>query len=91
MSDNTKRITARFQAQAWLNDYAIDVDPEGPTTWDVTEEIVAMGRDKALALKDNQYETDDLRFSRNAPEWVREWTGPFYICVEESIAMYFAS
>ena len=28
---------ARFTPQAWINDYAVDVDPEGPTDWELTD------------------------------------------------------
>jgi hypothetical protein len=81
-------ITARFHPQAWINDYAVEVDPEGPTTWDVTAEVIAMTETERNALKDDQYETDDLRFSVNAPKWIQEWSGPFYVEVVESIQQY---
>lgn len=81
----TKQIIAKFHPQAWINDYAFEVDPEGETTWDVTDEIVAMGEGAAMTLQDDQYNTDNLRFSKNAPKWVQEWSGPFYVEVSESI------
>lgn len=83
-----RRIIARFQPQAWIGDYAINVDPQGATEWDVTDEIVAMGRAQALTLRDDQYETDDLRHSKNAPRWIAEWSGPFYVTVQDSIAAF---
>jgi len=85
----SKRIVATFHPQAWVNDYAIEVDPEGETRWDVTDGIVAMGLLKALEIRDDCYTSDDLRFSDNAPDWVRNWTGPFYVAVEDSIMSYF--
>jgi hypothetical protein len=87
----TNRIVARFQPQAWINDYAMDVDPEGPDEWDVTDEILAMTPTQIAALRDDQYETDDLRFSKNAPAWVQEWSGPFYVAVRDSIDEYLAA
>jgi len=54
-----------------------------------TDEIVAMGREKALRLRDDQYNTDPLKDSTNAPEWVREWRGPFYVEVEEQVRSFF--
>jgi hypothetical protein len=84
-----KRIIARFQPQKWINDYAVNVSPNGPDTWDVTDEVLAMPREKAFALADDQYDTDNLRFSANAPKWIQEWSGPFYVSVSESIADYF--
>ncbi len=80
-----KRIIARFQPQAWMRGYAVNVDPEGETTWDVTDAIAAMGREAALALQDDQYETDDLRDLPAAPAWVRE-----YVMVQDSIQAYFS-
>ena len=41
MTDTLVRtcFQARFNPQAWVNDYAIDVDPQGPTTWDATDAV----------------------------------------------------
>jgi hypothetical protein len=30
------RIIAEFVPQAWQDDYAVEVDPEGETTWDAS-------------------------------------------------------
>ena len=30
------------------------------------------------AIQDDTYESDEFREHPNAPEWVREWAGPFY-------------
>mgnify|MGYP001597314909 CR=1 FL=1 len=56
-----KRIIAEFVPQAWVNDYAVTVDPEGETEFDVTDRIVAMGREAALKIKDDDYPSDHLR------------------------------
>lgn len=85
------RIIAAFHPQAWWNDYAMEVDPEGPTEFDVTDVILAMSRDDAEAIRDDQYESDDLRFAPSAPQWVRDWSGPFWIEVENAIGDYFAA
>jgi hypothetical protein len=90
MNQSKRKIIALFQPQAWQNNNAIDVDPEGETTFDVTDEILAMGKETALKLKDNRDESDALISAKNAPHWIREWSGPFYIVVENSIAAYFA-
>lgn len=86
-----KTIIARFHPQAWVNNYAIAVDPEGPTEFDVTAEIVAMGREAALAITDDDFKGDNLRFAAAAPQWVRNWSGPFYVEVAEAIAAYFGA
>ena len=80
-----KPILAKFYPQAWVNDYAIDVDPEGDTEWDATPEILAMTVADRIKLKDNSYETDDLQYGVNAPQWVANWSGPFYITVVDDI------
>jgi hypothetical protein len=66
---------AIFTPQAWVNDYSIQVDPEGPTEWEV--------EDEHLGLQPDTYESDELRDHPNAPAWVRDWSGPFYISVTE--------
>lgn len=84
-----RRLLVTFHPQAWQNDYAIAVDP-GPTQIDVTEEILAMGRDQALRLTDDSDESDTLRLARLAPDWVRDWAGPHAIECEDAIAEFFA-
>lgn len=64
-------MRVRFHPQAWVNDWAIGVDPQGETEWEVGE----ISDD----LEDDTYETDELRFHENAPQWVQDWAGPFYI------------
>lgn len=64
-----------FVPQAWMNDYAIEVDPEGETEWVVEADEIT----NPYMLVDDQYESDELRFSRNAPDWVQDWSGPFCV------------
>lgn len=82
-------VIAKFHPQVWINDHAVDADPEGETSFDVTEAIEAMGREKALLLDDNEYESDELRELPGAPAWVRDWSGPFWVEVKASIAEHF--
>ena len=84
----TQTFTARFFPEAWVNDYAVEVDPEGETSWDATEAVRddfdyfadLFGRDifGGESVVDND---DVLAADPNAPEWVREWRGPFTINV----------
>jgi hypothetical protein len=85
------RIIATFTPQAWVNDYAMSVDPNGPTTADLTDHIAAMGEAAMRELRDDDYDTDDLRHAPGAPAWWAEWSGPFYIAVADSIADYLAA
>ena len=85
------RFTAHFRPEAWVNDNAVTVDAEGPTEWDCTaylrlpenaatlQEVVEVLGD----VDDEWQDDDDLLFSDPAaPEWVRNWKGPFTITVE---------
>jgi len=65
-------LTATFKPEAWINDNAYEVDPQGETTWKID----------ADELEPDQSDLDYLRTSRNAPEWVRDWTGPFTVNLE---------
>lgn len=73
-------MTVRFHPQAWQNDYAVPVDPEGPTEWEPSSIYVRdlLARYGRVALEASTYESDELRHDPAAPEWVRNWSGPFY-------------
>ena len=62
--------TVTFRPQAWVNDYAVDVDAEGPDKFTVPNELVQN-------MKPNSYESDSLREHSNCPTWAKEWDGPF--------------
>lgn len=66
------KLHLRFHPQAWQNDYAIPVDPEGDTEW-------WSAFDGVVVPDDDTYESDDLRYLPGAPQWVTDWAGPFYI------------
>ena len=80
-----KRILAKFVPQAWINDYAIDVD-DGAVVFDCTEQIVEMGKEAAMQIRDDQYESDDLVPS----EILDRHSGPFRVEVQAAIQAYFA-
>jgi hypothetical protein len=71
-----KRIVATFHPQEWIENYAVDVQPDGAQTFDVTDIIEAMGKSDALSIQDNSDESDTLARSACAPKWIREWSGP---------------
>ncbi|MFJ2456353.1 hypothetical protein ACIOWK_32415 [Pseudomonas protegens] len=83
------RVYATFHPQAWQNDNAVGVDP-GPTQLNVTPEVLAMDRGYVLAIRDNSLESDSFIHARLAPDWVRDWQGPFYIECQDSIQAFFA-
>lgn len=72
------RYEAEFSPQAWVNDYAMSVDPQGPTAWDATEFVQQAAPEWVRRTLERGNDHDDiLRTDPNAPEWVREWSGPF--------------
>lgn len=86
------RILARFEGQAWVNDYALPVDPEGDTEWDATEGFADLPVDYQTWMRAQMYESTDgevvdnddlLQSDPNAPRWVRDWHGPFTIWIWE--------
>lgn len=79
-----QRFIATFTPQAWMNDHAIQVDPQGPRHWDVTEQVMATPEaERSQLLEADTDVSDSLRYLDNAPAWVRDWSGPFYVSVEE--------
>lgn len=83
------RHTARFTPEAWVRDNAVEVDPQGPQEWDCSE--FAAGQAGYLAacaarfgdtVESGVVDAED-RFKDDpaAPEWVRDWRGPFTISV----------
>lgn len=79
------RYRAEFRPQAWIRDNAVEVDPEGETEWDATEFVLAQSPQWREATLDRGKDYDDiLRDDTNAPEWVREWRGPFDTYLEEA-------
>lgn len=77
------QFQAVFHPQAWQNDYAIDVDPEGAVEFDVTPEVLAILAAGGSIPEDNDYESDELRHAATAPAWIQDWSGPFYIEVRD--------
>ncbi len=75
---------ATFHPQVWVNDHAMSADPQGPTQWDATQFLKAIPASKrALLLEADTNDSDALREDPAAPKWIREWSGPFYVSVDE--------
>lgn len=75
---------ARFIPQRWeAHNEAVEVEPQGEIYWDVTEEIIDLPpRLRQDALRGHSMASDNLARSKNAPEWVRRWFGPYEVAVE---------
>lgn len=83
------KAMALFRPQAWVDDWAVDADPDGPQIYDISPELVAMGVDAAMQIKDLTNESDEFKDAKNAPDWVKEWSGPFEVDVEDAILDFF--
>ncbi len=82
--DTKGRIIATFVPQAWINDYAVEID-DGRVEFDCTEEVLAMGKEKAMKIRDDQYESDHL-----VPDKILDsHSGPFVVEVAEAIQEYY--
>jgi hypothetical protein len=84
-----RRCLATFQPQAWINDYAIDID--GAFKFDITDQVETLGPAKAKTIRDSSDLSDGLYYN-----WLREHPGkdahrgPFSVSCAEAIAVYFA-
>jgi len=78
--DTEPTIQCSFVAQAWGGhkfNTAIEVEPRGEVTWSVPRSWL-QGRP---IPKENTYESDDLRDYPGAPQWIRDWDGPFEVLI----------
>lgn len=75
-----RMVKVTFHPQAWQRDYAVPVDAEGLTTFFVPEEDAKNERGEWRMMDSD--ESDELARHRNAPKWIREWSGPFYVEVD---------
>lgn len=62
-------LTARIRPEADFRKHIIEVDAPGENEWKV----------HAHELEPDQEYLDYLKDSRNAPQWVKDWVGPFTI------------
>jgi hypothetical protein len=69
-------IRVSFTPQAWVNDNAIEVDAEGEREWFVSIDTA----DDLPGCTDLDWVTEDPF----APQWVKDWSGPFTISVVEA-------
>lgn len=67
------KIRCSFRPQAWVNDWAIDVDIDHPNTWEMKVKDLP---------KPNSDQSDVLAESEYAPAWVQTYSGPFEVDYE---------
>jgi hypothetical protein len=79
------RIVAHFRPQAWINDYAIDVD--GSYDFDATDLLLNWPKDRVLGLEDSDYTTDDV-WREHEISHERPHSGPFGVEVVGSVTAF---
>lgn len=81
------RYVATYAPEAWVNDYAVPIDVDGPNTWDCTDYLTSCGDygtriAEKLQTEYSVIDTDDvLAQDPTAPELVRSHRGPFTVTV----------
>jgi hypothetical protein len=83
------RVIARFHGGVIQGDRWLNVVPPGDPTWDVTAEIISVHEMTALAITDDDFTSENFALAKSAPEWIRNWKGPFRIELQEQIRAYF--
>ena len=84
-----EKVEAEYEPQAWQNDYAIEVDPEGDTAIDITWEVLTMDREEAMSFQDNRDFTESLIEALMVPEWIRDRQGPSSIRARYAVDRFF--
>lgn len=85
----TRYIATFYPQQSirWLGGDCYPADPQGDTDWDCTDYLNANYPLSEIELIINDgigsELTDSVRDDPAAPEWIREWDGPFEVRVEE--------
>ena len=74
------RVFALWIPEAWVNDYAVEID--GAKRFDITDIVIAMGKKASLALKDDDYLSDELALNHGVG---LDHSGPFQVVVEDAI------
>ena len=97
---SNSRWTAHFTPEVWVDDYAVEIDADGPQTWDCTDyardrvtylaSLVARETDRLAADADKGgqgvVDRDDVFLNDPAaPQWIREHRGPFTIRLTHTI------
>jgi hypothetical protein len=83
---NEITYTAIFHPQVWSNDHAIAGDPIGPCEWDVTAYLLRLPEQQRKdCIQAVAGATDVLRDDPAVPAWIRDWSGPFLITLEQRV------
>ena len=69
----------------WENDYAVPAEIEDrPTVWEMNLTDV-MDFPHGSLPKDDSAQSDSLMGHKSAPQWIREWDGPYWVEIENRL------
>ncbi len=83
-ANGRERIMAEFRPESWIRNNAVEVDVDEDKEIDVTYEMLLMGFEDASALQTQ--DSDHLLEAVRAPDWIRNWAGPFTIDTELAVS-----
>lgn len=83
VSSKDRSVTLTFVPQAWRNDHAIEVDPSGPTDWTIPLSLLLQRFPTEVDWHAKAEDRDDLRYEGDAPQWIRDWPGPFEVSLDD--------
>ncbi len=76
-----------FHPQKWEDDYACPVDLdelEGPTVWEMNLTDL-MDFPHGSLPKDDSAQSDALMSHESAPQWIKDWDGPYWIEIQNRL------
>jgi hypothetical protein len=75
---------ATFHPRARTKNFTVNASPPGPDQWDVCAYLQSLSKaERAECLAPQSAVADRLKTDPAAPQWVREWRGPFHVTVEQ--------
>jgi len=77
MSQETVEVV--FSPQEWTDEYAMASEERDPVTYEVPRKDAE--NDNGELYEDDTHQSDQLADHENAPEWVQNWSGPFYVTI----------
>lgn len=69
-------VEVTFYPQEWIRDTAAPAEDHEPVSFTIPEEEAVVD---GVLPADDSAESDILHEHEDAPDWVQEWDGPFYV------------
>lgn len=78
-----RKVTLRFVPQKVEHDMCVPADPEGMLTWQVPRVLMRLRFPDRAAWERMHEARDAMRHEGNAPQWIRDWDGPFEVTLDK--------